>query len=34
MLACALMLVVMLAVVYSRVGFAPIWASHAVSASP
>lgn len=34
MLACALVLVVMLAVVYSSVGFASIWASHAVSASP
>ncbi|MBX6741353.1 MAG: hypothetical protein IRY87_04800 [Acetobacteraceae bacterium] len=33
-LACALTLVVMLAVVYGTVGFAPIWAVHLVPASP
>ncbi|WP_149539263.1 hypothetical protein [Siccirubricoccus phaeus] len=34
MLACALALAVMLAVVYGTVGFAPVWAVHAVPASP
>lgn len=34
MLACALTLAVELAVVYGTVGFAPVWAVHAVPASP
>ncbi|WP_176559883.1 MULTISPECIES: hypothetical protein [Roseomonadaceae] len=34
MLACALTLAVMLTAVYGTVGFAPVWAVHAVPASP
>jgi hypothetical protein len=34
LLACALTLTAMLAAVYSTVGFAPIWASHALPAAP
>jgi hypothetical protein len=34
MLVCALVLAVMLAVVYSEVGFGPFWAVHTLPASP
>jgi hypothetical protein len=34
MLACALVLMVMLATVYGSVGFTPIWASHTVAGAP
>jgi hypothetical protein len=34
MLACALVLVVMLATVYGGVGFTPIWASHTIAGAP